>query len=307
MIEPQDFAGADSSQWAGDFPAEEWASEILEAGVQKAILLNKTRQFRGERKRHIPKRVPLDSVNWTTGAGNEPSATDYDADTITLDPVRHRAYIPLDIDSIKENTYDVVADVKKNIRDAVQAKIETLIYGTFTAADYTGLTNYVESNESGGSTGTIEDGDILTTDLIKHAVRTVKEQGDADVGPDTMWLPPSAWEVFMGDKQFYNAASWGDDTPNKEGKIAYWQGCDIYISNRVPTFDSDNAKFSVTGYEGAIFRSNAWLATLLSETMELRPERKEKPYQMHFNFNFKMDEKVADWDYGTVIVAEDAA
>lgn len=306
MKDLHEFAGADSANWTGTFPAVDWATEILDTAQETAVLYSRCRHYFGDRKIHVPKHVHPSTVNWQSSVGSDVSATDYDFKSIALDPVRYRGVIPIDIDSIKENPFDIAADVKQSINDAIAAKMESLISGQVTAADFTGLTNTVVSNKSSGTATTIESGDLMTLSHLKTATKKVK--ANSNLYADTAWLPPAAWQIMIGKDQFYNAATFGDRSVVESGRIGRWLGMDIFVSNNVPTFGaSGNAKFDVEGFEALVFNSSGWLATLLSEDLELKVKPDDDAYEMDFYFNFKFDVAEADSNYGCVVVAENAS
>lgn len=177
-------------------------------------------------------------------------------DGVQITPTFYTARITIENYSAMVNVLDLVSRAREELVYAIADRVDQAIAVALGDADKTDSDEGASQTLYGGdaySDATLDNGDILTTDLIAEGARYLKgtdcwywssstftKSSDTKNGwmntkenPFVLFAGPSQEMALRKDSQFVNAAEYGSDEVVLNGEIGKYLGIKIVITNNV--------------------------------------------------------------------------
>ena len=225
-----------SSAGVSDVQGKEWLRVILEAAKKKMFF----QQFAyvattGKGIKDLA--VPIASTNKTfTSSSTEATArtlTELDNVTaVVFTPASSKLGASISKEVVQTSQVDYIKFAREQMSYDAALKIDTAFATAIAAATPT-VTLY---GGDANATGTLEAGDVISTDLVAKAQRYLKANGwiSEPDKPFVLFVPAVAEEAFLKDSQFVNAAEYGANDVVMNGEIGRYLGIKVIVTEQCP-------------------------------------------------------------------------
>ena len=151
--------------------------------------------------------------------------------TVTFTPATSKLGAAISKDVVQTSQVDVIKFVREQIAYDAALKIDTAFATAIAAASSPAATLY---GGDATTTGTLTEGDVITTDLVAKAQRYLKANGwvSEPDRPFVLFIPSVAEEAFLKDSQFTNAAEYGTNEVVMNGEIGKYIGIRIIVTEQ---------------------------------------------------------------------------
>lgn len=181
--------------------------------------------------------VPIATTNKTftdsTAEATARTMTEIDnVNTVVFTPTPHNLGASISKETVRTSQVNMVEWAREQMAYDAALKIDTAIATVIAAATPT-------INLYGGdatNTGSLEAGDIITTDLCATGQRYLKQNGwtNEKDKPFVLFIPAVCEEAFLKDSQFVHAGEKGDTNTIINGYIGKYLGVLVVTSEQCP-------------------------------------------------------------------------
>lgn len=216
-----------------------WVQEILKAAKQK-MFFEQFAYITDVRPGNKDVEVPIASSNLTftatTAESTARTMTQIDnLTTVTFTPSTKKYGSTVSKDVVRTSQVDIVRWAREELVYATALVIDTAFA---TAIGTAGSPAVILYGGDATSTGSLEAGDVMTTDLIAKGVRYLKANGwyPEPNRPFVLFLAAANEEALLKDSQFVNAAEYGGNEVVLNGEIGKYLGVRIISTEQVPAY-----------------------------------------------------------------------
>lgn len=249
----QEFATGDtttSTTGISDVQGKYWVQQILGAAKKKMFF----EQFgtvltakKGNKDIEYPIATSNLSFTATTDEGTDRTMTQVDnLSTQTFTPATKRYGAAVSKTVVQTSQVDVVRWAREQMVYDVALNIDTDIASAINDASSPAATLY---GGDATSTGELEEGDVLTTDIVAKGQRYLKANGwypESDK-PFVLFIPAVCEEALLKDSQFVNASEYGGNEVVMNGEIGKYLGVRVITTEQCPS-ESDWGGGSLNGH-----------------------------------------------------------
>jgi N4-gp56 family major capsid protein len=216
---------------------KEWLKTILETAKSKMYF----EQFayvamtgKGIKDLAVP--IATTNVSFTSIATESTARTLTEIDnlnTVVFTPATSKLGAAVSKDVVQTSQVDVVRFAREQMAYDAALKIDTAFATALAAASSPAATLY---GGDATTTGTLEAGDVITTDLVAKAQRYLKANGwvSEPSRPFVLFIPAVCEEAFLKDSQFVNAAEYGSNEVVANGEIGRYLGVRVVVTEQCP-------------------------------------------------------------------------
>jgi len=259
----------------------QWAKQIVDAARPEMRFLETVRQEvvpENTDQIIIPKRKKyLDESSWTSG-GEEPTSeitkTSINTpDGVALKPTDYTYLVGISYKALRTCALNMTQYAREEMARFYESLIDSIIRNhtmgdsNSTESELTAAPTPMSNTVNGAQTifggdataadGSLDTGDVLTTDLIKRAITLLS----SDIGyywastttfakssvsknpwtptkqePFVFFMANEQWEALMNESQFTNAAEFGSQEPVLTGEIAQYMGVRMIVTHKCTKF-----------------------------------------------------------------------
>lgn len=285
-----------------------WARKAIDAAKEKMRFLQIVSQYnlpQGHKDYVILKRKQyLPETSWESSSeeyavGTEiPSTEITTPGAITVTPINRNYQVHITNDNIRTSAINAVQYCRDELaylyENCLDSLIRDTLIGTITPSSGTPVPGAVEySNTTAGSmtifggdatdaSNSLDDGDILTTELIKKARRLLQ----SNIGyywssnvwtksavyknpwtsepnePFVLLIAPEQEEALLNESQFTSAAEYGSQKVVLSGEIGTYMDVKVLTTTKMP-HGSSGYKFAVSGANNRTFDTNVHMCAML--------------------------------------------
>jgi len=298
----------------------EWAKSIVDGGKNALYLTNLLRQATipdGVRDYIMPYRKKYEDT-WESSseeyaAGSEISMTVLnEQEGIQFTPTRYNYKVGLTNKTLRSNAIDLVRYAREEMAykwaNDVDAAVGTALNGATESAD-TAPGKIIIYGGDATTDATIEDGDVIDTDMVAKAKRLLKSKYNYywDAGTFTQdttlknpWEPsaaepvvlaiaPEQEEQFLTDSQFVNASEYGDNEVVLNGEIGKYIGVKVVVSNNTPSDATLGGSGNIAGHKCLMVKSQRCGGIAWAQKPQIKaydwPEADQKRITLSFEYD----------------------
>jgi N4-gp56 family major capsid protein len=269
-----------------------WLDSILEAAKNKmyfeqfAYVVNVPA---GNKDLAVPIATTNKSFTSFTTQATARTMTEIDNLTaVTFTPVTVKFGVRISKDVVRTSQVNVVEFARNQMAYDAALYVDTAC-ATAIAAATPAATLY---GGDATTTGTLETGDVLTTDLVAKAQRYLKSSGwvSEPDRPFVLFVPAVAEEAFFKDSQFTNAAEYGSDKVVANGEIGSYLGVRVVVTEQCPSA-SNWGSGSLTGHTCFLLKAKVAYGIAYGEKPTLQSEYKmnEAAYDVYLDMALHAD------------------
>ena len=277
-----------------------WTKRLIDAAREKTRFLETVRQEvvpENADQVIIPIRKKYLAASSWSSAGEEPTsitATDINTpDGVQLKPTDYNYRVDLSYKAVRTNAinmvqfardeitrfYDVLVDqkIRDNTMGDANSTENNLTAAPTPMSDSANGAQYIFGGDATDADDSLETGDILTTDMIRKAIRLLSSEigwywssntftksstsknpwEPTAAEPFVLFIAPEQREALQGDSQFTNAAEYGSNEVVLTGEIGQYLGVKVICTSKCTSFaDNDyiygdgttNPKMNVDGH-----------------------------------------------------------
>jgi len=230
-----------STTGVSDVQGKEWLKVILETAKQKMFFEGFA--YVGRTNRGIKDlAVPIASSNKTfTNSKSEAQArtlTEIDNVTaVVFTPVSANLGAAISKEVVQTSQVDYVRFAREQMAYDAALKIDGAIATAIEGASSPAATLF---GGDATTTGTLEAGDVMSTDLVAKAQRYLKANGWVSESgrPFVLFVPAVAEEAFLRDSQFVNASEYGNNEVVANGEIGRYLGVRVIVTEQCPSYSN---------------------------------------------------------------------
>ena len=216
---------------------KEWLRVILET-AQKKMYFQQFAYVANVAKGNKDIAIPIASTNKSfTSSSTEATArtmTELDnLNTVVFTPATDKLGACISKEVVQTSQVDVVKFAREQMAYDAALKIDTAFATAIEAVSSPAATLY---GGDATATNNLEDGDVISTDLVAKAQRYLKANGwvSEPDRPFVLFVPAVAEEAFLKDSQFVNASEYGNDMVVMNGEIGKYLGVRVVVSEQCP-------------------------------------------------------------------------
>ena len=269
----------------------EWLKVILATAKQKMYF----EQFayvatvtKGNKDLAVP--VATTNVSFTCTATESTARTLTEItslNTVTFTPAVCKLGAAVSKDVVQTSQVDVVRYAREQMAYDAALKIDTSFATALEAASGPAATLY---GGDASTTGTLEAGDVMTTDLVATAQRYLKANGwVSEPGkPFVLFVSAVAEEAFLKDSQFVNAAEYGSNEVVATGEIGRYLGVRVVVTEQCPSH-TDWGAGSLTGHNCFLVKAQVAYGIAYREkpTLDFEYEKDEAQYKIYLDMAYQ--------------------
>jgi N4-gp56 family major capsid protein len=209
--------------------------------------------------------------------------------TVTFTPVTAKYGARISKDVLRTTRVDILKWAREEMAYSVAVQVDQAIVTAIDAEASPAATLY---GGDADSTGTLESGDILTTDLVAKAQRYLKANGwvSEKDKPFVLVIPAVCEEAFLKDSQFVNASEYGGDEVVMNGEIGKYLGCKVVVSEQC-TSASNWGGGSLAGHKCYLFKSKVAYGIAYGEkaTLDSEYRKNEAAWDIYLDIAYQAD------------------
>ena len=230
-------ATSTSSSGVSNVQGSEWLKTILEA-AKKRMYFEQFAYVTDVAAGNKDVIIPLVSTNKSFSDDTTQTSRTYteldNMSSVTLTPATHKYGVVISEDVVRTSQVDYISFARDQLAYDMALDIDTAIGAAIAAEASPAATLY---GGDANSTGTLEAGDILTTDLIAKAQRYLKANGwvSEPDRPFVIFVSAVQEEALLKDSQFTNAAEYGGNEVVMNGEIGKYLGVKVISSEQIPS------------------------------------------------------------------------
>ena len=217
-----------------DLQGKEWLKEILEA-AKKKMYFEQFAYVATVTPGNKDLAVPIATTNKTfTSSTTESAARTLvvidNLSAVVFTPATSKLGAAVSKDVVQTSQVDVVRFARDQMAYDAALKIDAACATAINAAS-PAATLY---GGDATTTGSLEAGDVMSTDLVAKAQRYLKANGwvSEPDRPFVLFIPAVGEEAFLKDSQFVNAAEYGGNEVVANGEIGRYLGVRVIVTEQ---------------------------------------------------------------------------
>jgi len=269
---------------------KEWLKVILEAAKLK-MYFEQFGYVANVTKGNKDLAVPIATTNVSfTSSSTEATArtltTIDNTNTVVFTPATVKLGAAISKEVVQTSQVDIVRFAREQMAYDAALKIDTAFATALAATASPAATLY---GGDANSVGTLEAGDVMTTDLVANGQRYLKANGwMPETGrPFVLFIPAVAEEAFLKDSQFVNASEYGSNVVIANGEVGSYLGIKVIVTEQCPA--NVGGGWGVNGHMCFLLKAKVAYGIAYREqpTLEFEYKKDEAAYYIYLDMAYQ--------------------